>query len=90
MAILQLVDRCVHGMEVSELPGAGKLDRVDEVRNAASLRSRLKNASRAPDGIGQTLGQFDRDGARFLAIDVFARFGRQHRGGRVPTVARGD
>ena len=77
-------------MQPTQLPGLSQLDGVDEVRDVAPLRPRLKHAAGATNRVGQALRLGDRHRARLLRIHVLAGLGGQHGGRRVPTVAGGD
>ncbi|OPZ03119.1 MAG: hypothetical protein BWZ10_03321 [candidate division BRC1 bacterium ADurb.BinA364] len=68
----------------------GQIDGETEIADAAPLRSRLEDAAVAPNRIVQVHAVAHRDAARFFAIDVFARLGRQNRSQRMPAVSGGD
>ena len=66
--------------------GGGELEIVD----VASLGAGLENPPVAIGRVGELLAFADRHAARLLAVNVFAGFGGEHAGDRVPPVAGRD
>ncbi len=82
------VNRRVQRVEFAELSRVSELDRLLEIRHAASLSSRLEDALLVMHRGRQSLAGIDGDAARFLAVDVFSCFGSQNGCVRVPAISR--
>ena len=90
VAIDQLVDRSVDGMNFSQLPGLREFGGVAKVGNVAALCTRLEDATGPLNRFLQSSCQLNGDRTGFFRVDIFAGFGCHHGSGRMPAVTRGN
>ena len=76
--------------ELAELAGVGQFDRQLEVWNISTLGTGLIDSTVTPHRVRQRLAFGDCGRARFFAVYIFARLGREDRSHRVPAVAGRD
>jgi hypothetical protein len=77
-------------LEFPELATVSPFDCLLKVCNASSLGARLEDSFVTVHRIGELLASPDGDAAWLLAVDIFASFGGEDGGSRVPAIARGD
>jgi hypothetical protein len=80
----------MQGCQLAEFAALGQVVRLFEIHAIPPLRAGLINPPQLLKGVGERAALRNSCRTGLLAVNVFARLGRQDRKHRMPPVARGD